>query len=120
MTDWQEGDAVYWARIYALFYVVGGALTVLTAATTTTPLLPVAAGGALAAIGLAFILRIDRARVFLAGLHALLTLGGVALTITCAIDQGPQGLLLFLFFAPVVAGAFLYVSPKVRRYTGSP
>lgn len=123
---YQEGDAVYWARILALMQAVGcGAATFVFGALAVDRAFPNATSffvGALAltVAGVAFIFRQRWARLFIAGMYALMALGWGALAVLCLFDTVARwGILIIAIpLSIAITGAFVFVSVKVRRYCG--
>jgi len=88
-------------------------------AARTTAMLSTVAATILAVLACAFFFRQNWARLFLAGLHALLSLGWAVLAVLCVIAHAP--IAAFFLLVPLgiaVAGAFTFVSVDVRAYCG--
>ncbi len=87
-----------------------GALGLVTSSLSSEPALAVVVvAGLLSGVAVAFLLRSDAARVFLAGLHVLLCLGMLVLMV----GVNPGFLLFLVVFGP---GAFAFVARDVRAW----
>ncbi|MBI2930705.1 MAG: hypothetical protein HYY16_03560 [Planctomycetes bacterium] len=74
---------------------------------------------AMATFGVAFLLRRSWARLFLAGMYALMALGFGYLTVTLQLaDRSALAFLAFLAFAMTAWAAFTFISPEVRAWCG--